>query len=59
VDELWHSKDCLLGNCTDCGVIIMLRVCSCELNSQKLVIWRCFGQETVGVNSEGKDRKVV
>jgi hypothetical protein len=59
VDEFWHSKDCLLGNCADCGVTTMLQVCSGELNSQKLITWRCFGQEIVGVNSEGKDRKVV
>jgi hypothetical protein len=33
VDEFWHSKDCLLGNCADCGVTTMLWVCSGELNS--------------------------
>jgi hypothetical protein len=59
VDEFWHSKDYLLGNCADCGVTTMLWVCSGELNSQKLVTWRCFGQEIVGVNSKGKHRKVV
>jgi hypothetical protein len=59
VDEFWHSKDCLFGNCADFGVTTMLRICLGELNSQKLVTWRCFGQETVGVNNKGKDRKVV
>jgi hypothetical protein len=59
VDEFWHSKDCLLCNYADYGVSTMLRVCSGELNSQKLVTWWCFGQETVGINSKGKDRKVV
>jgi hypothetical protein len=24
VDELWHSKDYLVGSCTDCGMTTML-----------------------------------
>jgi hypothetical protein len=59
VDEFWHSKDCLFGNCADCGVTTRLRVCGGELSSEKLISWRCFGQETIGVNSDGRDKKVV
>jgi hypothetical protein len=59
VDEFWHSKDCLLGNCVECSVTRRLRVCGGKLSSEKLISWRCFGQETIGVSSNGRDKKVV
>ena len=59
MDKFWHSKACLLGDCKNCGVTTMLQIYLGELNNQKLVIWMCFGQETIGANNSCKDRKVV
>ena len=59
MDEFWYSTDYLFGNCADCGMTTRLRVCGRKLSSEKLISWRCFGHETIGVNSDDRDKKVV
>ena len=58
IDEfsMWHKRDCLMGNCVDCG-LQLLRVCPLELSSEKMVKWKSIGYKTVGTTEEGNPRK--
>jgi hypothetical protein len=49
---MWHKRDCLMGNCIDCG-IELLRVCPLELASEKKIKWKTIGYKVVGTTDEG------
>jgi len=53
--SLWHNKQCLLGQCHNCGVNIF-KVCPKEFQFEKLIFWKSIGYE-VGFTEEGKEKK--
>jgi len=53
---LWHKRECLLGDCLDCG--IQIKICFQELFSRHLIKWKNIGYEMVGQIEESKDRMV-
>lgn len=55
---MWHKRDCLMGNCADCG-IELLRVCPLELASEKKMKWKTIGFKVVGTTDEGHPRKAA
>jgi hypothetical protein len=54
--ELWHDKQCLLGQCHNCGVDIF-KVCPKEFQSKKLIFWKSTRYEVVGFTKGGKEKK--
>jgi len=55
---MWYKWDCLLGDCLNCG-IQNLRICPCEVSSDKLVNWKCTGYENISVGEDGKPKKAI
>ena len=54
--QMWHKRECLLGECQSCG-IKLLKICPWELNSDVLVKWKSIGSEIVGYNEDGLPKK--
>jgi hypothetical protein len=54
--QMFHRRDCLLGECASCG-IQLLKTCPLELSSEKLVKWKSIGSEVVGYTEEGLPKK--
>jgi hypothetical protein len=46
-NSLWHKRECLLGECSRCGVNV-LNICPLELQSDHLVKWKSIGYEIIG-----------
>jgi hypothetical protein len=53
---LWHDKQCLLGDCCNCGVD-SFKICLEAVQFDKLVSWKSIGYEVVGFINEGKEKK--
>jgi hypothetical protein len=56
--SMWYKAVCLRGMCADCGVKL-LRVCSFEMTSEKLVKWKTIGYKVVGTTNEGNPKKAA
>ena len=54
--QMWHKRECLLGECQSCG-IKLLKICPLELNSEVLVKWKSIGSEIVGYTEDGLPKK--
>lgn len=54
----WHRRECLLGDCSHCGVDT-LKICPIEANSDRMIKWKSIGQEVVGYTEEGKEKKAA
>lgn len=52
----WFKRDCLMGQCDQCGVK-NLKLCPVELQSDQTISWRCIQYIVVGKNDEGQDKK--
>ena len=56
--DRWYKRECLLGECINCGVQ-NLRICPSEVSSEKLVKWKRTGYEIIGVGEDGKPKKAI
>lgn len=54
--QMWHKRECLLGECLSCG-LQLLKICPHEKTSEKLVKWKSIGSEIVGYSEEGLPKK--
>jgi hypothetical protein len=60
VDQQWHKRACLVGECGDCGVENLLSICPREEFGQSPMKWKCFEKTVVGVNEvTGEPRKRI
>ncbi len=53
---VFHKRECLLGECPNCGVQTS-KTCPSKLISKRLVMWHKISY-VVGQTSEGCDKKV-
>jgi hypothetical protein len=57
----WHKLECLMGECLDCGVEKKFPIC-CHESSPSIdwkVYWKCFQQEVIRMNEDGRPKKKV
>jgi hypothetical protein len=54
--QMWHRQDCLMGNCTNCGVSF-LKVCAQEMTSEMLIKWKNISYKMVGTTDDENPRK--
>lgn len=52
----WHSKQCLMGECSHCGVHT-LKVCPNELEIDQIIHKQNIGYKIVGQIKDGRDQK--
>jgi len=57
--EEWHKLECLMGDCTNYGVV-KLSIYPNEYSTMlPRLLWRCFKHDTIGVIDEGKPKKSI
>jgi hypothetical protein len=56
--SMWHKRHYLMETCTDCG-LELLKLCTLELGSNKLVKWKRIGYKVVRTTEDGVPRKAV
>lgn len=53
--SLWHAKNCLEGQCLECGINTFKVVQ--ESSNLILIEWKSVGYEVVGKTNEGRNKK--
>ena len=59
-EDGWHKLDCLMGQCGQCGVDMLIN-CPSELsgNSESLMQWNCYQKVKGGKTKAGKEYLVL